>query len=962
MEAYGAAAVTMVKIMGLGGRRTILILRQMTDRQIIKEIGKKLGDELILSESTSINSIGYCYSLNKKRKVTGLSLIHLQDQGIYTGLRMNNLDDLITSIAKLDNLTYLNLSGNRITNIDSLGKLRNIIYLDLSENNITKIDPIGNLKQLLCLNLSENKVTDITPLIKCNLISTLFLQNNKIQEIPFEIFNFIFLKKNRYDVYEIRFIKECLVQAKIWEAAALLRDLEKILEKGEDAMKKRFIEGEDIINKRFRDLFNYMIVAFIKGNPLSNPPLEIVQQGENALKNYFNQIKKEKGKTEFLFESKLLVIGEGGTGKTTLIRKIRDVHAEMPREQDTTFGIEVGKWSFVTEFPNIPELGKVKFHVNLWDFGGQKIYQGTHQIFFTDKSFYVLVADTREQKTDFAYWLNTVEQLGGDNSSIIIVLNKKFGHEQKFDESGYENHFGNLIKEVIQIDLKNETNKIYELQDKIKMYLKQFPGIGDALPPSWVKIREELSKVKANFISFDQFREICFKYDISDNSLIQTLTGYFNRIGAFTHYSDDQLLQERIYINSNWLVKTVYEVLDNEIAKSKKGRLTGSEIKTIWSKNELQYEINKLTQLMHKFGLMYHIEDSDNYVVPAHLPTVRPYRNWKHAHHGDILKFIYEFDKYMPQGIMSRLIIALYHHIKDHSLVWHRGVNIESNGAYAEIIETYELINHFEIRVVGANKIELLSIIRERFAEVLKPFNKLKYRQLVPCICKECKNSIDPAFHEYNELLKFREMKKGSQCTKTGEIIWPEELLKISEMNLQAQTNYIQEKKIMTTIKIFLASSSELSQERKTLREFISIQNDQLHEKGIYLKLIQWESFIDAMSKERLQAEYNKALKECDIFLSLFFTKVGKYTAEEFEYAFGQFNETGKPYIYTYFKDASLNSNEIIEQDIKSKFKFEKKLKKLGHFKTIYKDINDLENQFKRQLESLIPKLLATSP
>ena len=161
--------------------------------------------------------------------------------------------------------------------------------------------------------------------------------------------------------------------------------------------------------------------------------------------------------------------------------------------------------------------------------------------------------------------------------------------------------------------------------------------------------------------------------------------------------------------------------MDNEIVAKKKGRLTEEDIIQIWSKNELQYEVNKLAQLMHNFGLMYHVPHTKDYVVPAHLPTVTPYEQWQHEKDSEILQFIYEFDKYMPQGIMSRLIVALHHHIKDHELVWHRGVNISLDRAHAEIVESYGGVNRFEIKIAGTNKIELLGIIRERFEEVLKP-------------------------------------------------------------------------------------------------------------------------------------------------------------------------------------------------------------------------------------------------
>ena len=59
------------------------------------------------------------------------------------------------------------------------------------------------------------------------------------------------------------------------------------------------------------------------------------------------------------------------------------------------------------------------------------------------------------------------------------------------------------------------------------------------------------------------------------------------------------------------------------------------------------------------------------------------------------------------------------------------------------------------------------------------------------------------------------------------------------------------------------------------------------------------------MSETRLQDEYNKEVKACDIFVSLFFTKTGKYTEEEFDVAHQQFH-TKKPLIYTYFKNGAI--------------------------------------------------------
>ncbi|MEO6230888.1 MAG: hypothetical protein ABJB11_24630 [Ferruginibacter sp.] len=160
-------------------------------------------------------------------------------------------------------------------------------------------------------------------------------------------------------------------------------------------------------------------------------------------------------------------------------------------------------------------------------------------------------------------------------------------------------------------------------------------------------------------------------------------------------------------------------------------------------------------------------------------------------------------------------------------------------------------------------------------------------------------------------------------------------------------------------IKIFLASSAELKADRDGFRNFIAGQNDRLHTQGIYLEIIQWENFLDAISDTRLQNEYNKSLRECDIALCLLFTKVGKYTAEEFDTAYQVFKDTGRPKIWTYFKDAPVNTGSITDE-INTLITFKKKIGDLGHFHSVYTNIDNLINQFRNQLDKVLPQLTGT--
>ncbi len=158
----------------------------------------------------------------------------------------------------------------------------------------------------------------------------------------------------------------------------------------------------------------------------------------------------------------------------------------------------------------------------------------------------------------------------------------------------------------------------------------------------------------------------------------------------------------------------------------------------------------------------------------------------------------------------------------------------------------------------------------------------------------------------------------------------------------------------MKTKKIFLASSSELKEDRQEFEVLVARQNNEWVRRGAYLELIIWEDFLDAMSQTRLQDEYNKAVRECDIFVMLFSTKVGRYTQEEFETAFGQFKASNRPLIFTYFKDAQISTATADQDDLMSLFAFRKKLSSLGHFPTIYRNAGELKYHFDQQLEKLV--------
>ncbi len=157
----------------------------------------------------------------------------------------------------------------------------------------------------------------------------------------------------------------------------------------------------------------------------------------------------------------------------------------------------------------------------------------------------------------------------------------------------------------------------------------------------------------------------------------------------------------------------------------------------------------------------------------------------------------------------------------------------------------------------------------------------------------------------------------------------------------------------MRKIKLFLASSAELKAERESFEREIYRKCKTWFGQDIFLHLDIWEDISAKVAETRLQDEYNKFIKEADVFVLLAFTKVGMYTAEEFENAFGQFKTSKKPFIFTYFKEANINIAEVNQNDLLSLLNFKKKLSDLGHFYAPYKDFNDLWNQFNKELDRM---------
>lgn len=118
----------------------------------------------------------------------------------------------------------------------------------------------------------------------------------------------------------------------------------------------------------------------------------------------------------------------------------------------------------------------------------------------------------------------------------------------------------------------------------------------------------------------------------------------------------------------------------------------------------------------------------------------------------------------------------------------------------------------------------------------------------------------------------------------------------------------------MKTYRIFLASSSELSLERDlataAIADFVSLHPE--HKANF--QVIKWENFAATFEDARKQDQYNNSIPTCDLFLMLFWTKVGRYTNEEFDFAQKSLSVNKKPLLFLLEKiDGTSKEDSVTE-------------------------------------------------
>ena len=673
-------------------------------------------------------------------------------------LRNNQLTTLPEAITKLTNLTKLDLSYNQLTTLpEAITKLTNLTGLYLRNNQLTTLpEAITRLTNLTELHLSNNQLTTLPEAItRLTNLTELHLSNNQLTTLPEAITRLTNLTELYLSNDQLTTLPEAIT--KLTNLTELDLSYNQLTTLPEAITRLTNLTELDLRNNQLTTLpeaitrLTNLTKLHLRNNPIETPPLEIVKKGIEAIRDYFRQ--SEKG-TAYLYEAKLLIVGEAGAGKTSLAKKIENSGYQLQDDQESTKGIEVIQWDF-------PLADNHKFRVNIWDFGGQEIYHATHQFFLTKRSLYTLVADTRKEDTDFYYWLNVVELLS-ENSPLLIIKNEKQDRHREINERALRGRFTNLQK-TLATNLA--TNRgLPEILTAIKHHISNLPHVGTGLPITWTQVREALEKDHRNYISLQEYLSLCQKNGFTQHKYKLQLSGYLHDLGVCLHFQDDSLLNKTVILKPEWGTAAVYKVLDNSTVIRNLGRFNRANLEEIWQEEQYALMQDELLQLMINFKLCYKIPGTvDTYIAPQLLTENQPEYNWNQTDNL-ILRYAYQF---MPKGIITQFIVVMHKWIDQQKYVWKSGIILQKDKTKAEVIEDYDK-REIKIRIAGIHKRDLMTIVTHELDKIHNSYKRLKYNKLIPCNCHKCKPSQNPYFYSFERLRQFiADRQEEIQCQQS---------------------------------------------------------------------------------------------------------------------------------------------------------------------------------------------------
>lgn len=641
---------------------------------------------------------------------------------------------------------------------ESLGQLTQLQRLDLSHNQLTALPKwLGNLKQLKHLYLHGMQLKALSEsLSQLTQLEGLYYANSRLAALPNTLTRLTHLKMLFLNGNQLTVLPESLGQLTQLQVLCLennrLTALPKSLGRCE-RLEGLFLQGNKVLGIPPEVLGR----AYMESEASEKEPAD-----PSAILDWYFQSRAEPKRR--LNEAKMLLVGQGGVGKTSLVHYVIHKKPCSPGELPTE-GINIDDWD--VQGTKGPDGKFERVNVHVWDFGGQEIMHATHQFFLTRRSLYLLVIDARagEKESNVHYWLKIIQSFGG-NSPVLVVVNKCDQHPHELNETRLMRDYPN-IKGFYQTSCLTGQG-ITEIRREIGKHVRCLPHVFDELPESYFTVKAELERTaqEKNYIPVDDYREICRCHKVSKRESQDRLIRFLHDLGVVLNFQDpeDPFGQNDPFVlNPEWVTGGVYAIVnDRDLKEKRDGLLNPQKLAAVLNALDGYPERRHdfIVRKMMQFELAYQIESGKQtrWLIPELLDPKEPKNlEWKS---DESLNFQYAYPV-LPAGVICRFIVRMHQHV-DRSRSWRSGTVLKIDGNTVLVRGDMEKSKAF-IAVQGAvrqRKVRL-AIVRDAFRYVHSTIPALSPKEEVPL-----PDRPDVAV-PYDHLLKLEELGENT-CVPVG--------------------------------------------------------------------------------------------------------------------------------------------------------------------------------------------------
>lgn len=575
-------------------------------------------------------------------------LAHLQTLGLYR----NHLRSLPKTVGRLTQLRSLRVGSNGLIHLpESLGDLKQLDTLSLFFNGLTTLpETVSELDQLKTLDLYGNKLSMVPNCLRgLTNLQDLDLGGNHLAVLPEWLGELICLETLNLAKNQLTRLPESLTKL--------------------SALTKLFLHENPKLG----------LPDEILGAKWTEDISDVAKAGiPRAILAFYLTQRTQRAKR--LNEVKLLLVGHGRVGKTSLSKALRGVNHDE-REPETP-GIERNPLSLTAH--------KSIITAHIWDFGGQEFLHQTHQFFFSERSIYVVVLTGRQGRPmqEAEYWLRLIRTYGTD-SPVVIVLNQIKAHPFSVDELFLQENYPE-VKAIVKTDCDPRFG-IEPLRKLLGRLAAGMPSVREKIDPAWARVRGRLEDMKASFITFDAYRQMCSAEGVKTTEDQETLATILDCLGIALNYREDPRLRDTSVLKPRWLVDGIYMILRWLHRHETNGEMQLADFaKALRSKRSYPPEMHRfLLTLMEKFELCFPLDArEDVYLVPGLLDANQPHELRKFKS-GKAQRIQFRYDDVRPPGLLPRFIVRS-HTLSEKQPRWLRGVVLARGAARALVRGDHE--------------------------------------------------------------------------------------------------------------------------------------------------------------------------------------------------------------------------------------------------------------------------------